>query len=309
MSTAVCTLFEGHYHFGVGALINSLYQHGFRGTIYAGYRGELPPWAVPMYQREDFQEFCLQDGCAIRFIPLQTSSHFANYKPHFMLQIWEEICPEAEQLFYFDPDIVVKCRWRFFESWADNGVALCEEITNGHMPANHPVRLSWNSLMQASGYRCVRELNQYFNSGFVGLKREHIALLYNWRRLLNNLGESGQDLISWMPGDRSNPFYAVDQDVLNLATMVTDTPLSTIGPEGMDFVHGGFTMSHAVGTTKPWKKNMIIEALNGKGPSYADNQFYNYTESPIRLFDKRILVVRRASLRMGALIGRFIERR
>ncbi len=46
MKAIICTLFEGRYHFGAAALVNSLYRAGYRGELYAGYKGELPFWAL-----------------------------------------------------------------------------------------------------------------------------------------------------------------------------------------------------------------------------------------------------------------------
>jgi len=124
MNSAVCTLFEGDYHYGVGALANSLYAQGYRGILYAGYRGELPPWAAGTGVRDQAAEFTAAQGLILRFIPLATKIHLTNFKPDFMLSLWRDHCPDAQSLFYFDPDITVIGRWTFFEEWVEAGVAL-----------------------------------------------------------------------------------------------------------------------------------------------------------------------------------------
>ena len=58
----VCTLFEGDYHLGLAALINSLVRNGYRGRIAVGYHGALPPWlnqlqAAGDEQYDFFREF------------------------------------------------------------------------------------------------------------------------------------------------------------------------------------------------------------------------------------------------------------
>src|SRR5438874_10678349 len=101
MTAAVCTLFEGDYHYGVGALANSLFAHGFRGTVYVGYRGRLPPW-MSGQSGADSCEYTPADGLTLRFIRLSTHLHLTNYKPDFMMEVWNDHCPHVDSLFYFD---------------------------------------------------------------------------------------------------------------------------------------------------------------------------------------------------------------
>ena len=111
----ICTLFEGSYHFGLAALVNSLFRSGFTGVIYAGYRGELPPWAKARVSASN--RLSVSSGIEIEFIPLETSIHLSNYKPTFILDVATKYAKDATSIFYFDPDIVVYCRWSVFERW------------------------------------------------------------------------------------------------------------------------------------------------------------------------------------------------
>jgi hypothetical protein len=232
MNSAVCTLFGGDYHYGVGALANSLYAHGFRGTIFAGYDEPLPTWAKNMEKHDGYFQFNVTDGLSIRFIYLEPGVHFSNYKPDFMLEVWEKHCPQAEALFYFDPDITIKCRWSFFEEWVGYGIALVQDITNSDMPDNHPIRCAWKHHAATLGLVIQRPLSQYFNGGFVGITRSHMSALELWKRLQQSLNSIGIDTSIMMPADgRSNAFGARDQDMMNIMAMTTEHPLSTIGPE------------------------------------------------------------------------------
>ena len=158
MNSAICTLFEGDYHYGVGALVNSLHRHGYRGIVWAGYRGVLPRWASPVRKTADYLEFDVGDGCMIRFLTAVTERHLTNHKPEFMLDVWHHRCPDAASLFYFDPDIVIKCAWAFFEEWTAYGVAVCEDV-NSPMPASHPIRHAWRRSCTQDGVLLPRVLD------------------------------------------------------------------------------------------------------------------------------------------------------
>lgn len=305
--SAICTLFEGDYHYGVGALANSLFRFGYRGIIWAGYRGSLPGWAATARQAADYAEFPLGEGCAIRFVPLQTERHLTNFKPDFLLDLWQRRCPDAATLFYFDPDIVIKCAWSFFPEWAGHGVAVCEDV-NSPLSSTHPIRHAWRRFCGTHGVELPRALDAYASGGFVGLRRQHIPLVETWKRLVDALEAETGRLQQLCFRERPYPFYNGDQDVLNMTLMSGDEPLSMIGREGMDFIPGGYIMSHAAGGVKPWRKKMVRSALQGIPPTLPDKAYWENVTHPIRLYPPAIERWHRCDLRAGAAIGRFIRR-
>ncbi|UCH71513.1 MAG: hypothetical protein JSW62_03695 [Thermoplasmatales archaeon] len=309
MKSAICTLFEGHYHFGVGVLVNSLYKNGFRGIVWAGYRGKLPPWAKPLRSCKEYKEFTIAEECIVRFIHLNTELHLTNYKASFMIDILNRYQKEVESIFYFDPDIVIKCPWSFYEKWISYGVALCQDNCYYNMPSNHPLKMAWKEFADNLGYKASRQLEYYINAGFIGLKKEDLQILLIWKRLLNELQKENINLIHLKAGRRNEKFHNPDQDMLNLTLMLTEQSLSVIGPEGMDFKPAGYTMSHAASPPKPWRKNYILRALNGEAPVLADKEYWKNTQWPIKLFSEQKLYYKKISLLFAIAIGRFIKRR
>ncbi len=301
----VCTLFEGDYHYGVGALVNSLYIAGFRGTVFAGYKGPLPDWA----RTDENYRYEAGHGVIVQFIPLETSWHLANYKAQFMSDLLANQAKTVQRIAYFDPDIVVTCQWKFFRDWMDCGVAVVEEVTNGTMPSSHPLRRSWSQFLEVNGQTTINSMERYFNSGFVALTQSRGGFLRLWQKLMEAvLGDRDEMAAQFMPGDRSLPFYAVDQDCMNAALMATQEEISAIGPEGMGFVPGGFTMQHAVGSPKPWRFSPLRSMISGTPPSSAIKAFWQYADGPIHLMPDRQLKLRRIGVQIAALSGRFHSR-
>ncbi len=299
MTHAVCTLFEGHYHLGVGALINSLHASGFTGSIICGHRGAEPAWA------NDARK--LGGGMDISFVRVTSDIHFTHYKPEFMRRCWTDHCPEAEQLYYFDPDIVVKAPWSVLARWAADGLALCEDV-NGYLPARHPYRLAWGDFLVSQGLAVVRPLDRYYNAGFLGLPRSQERVLDLWSQIIG-CAEKALGSLSKIKFDQPNALlHTPDQDALNMALMASDVPINGCGPEGMDFANGGHLLSHAIGGRKPWRGGFLRDALRGKPPGAAQKSFFLFADSPLRLFPSSQLARLRLSLRSGALLGRMYRR-
>lgn len=314
MSSVVCTLFENHYHYGVAALINSLHRYQFEGAVFAGYKGQLPSWANKVQPNSSFgwpgaSSFKINRGIHIHFLPLETTYHMANYKPAFMIELLEGPAKNASSITYFDPDIVIKCRWSFFEKWINYGVAMVHEIISNDMPATHPVRLEWKEIIHQNDGMVRNNILSYINSGFCGVSRENFGFLKTWKQIVDFAIEKYKpDPEKFMSFDRTYPFFSIDQDAFNIAAMCTECSISELGPEAMDFMHGGWTMSHAVGAPKPWRKNFFLNAIKGVSPSIPDREYWANVSSPLSLYSKSYIKLKSASLLFAAFIARFYKR-
>jgi hypothetical protein len=225
-----------------------------------------------------------------------------------MLELLANQAHGCEYLWYFDPDIFLRCNWSHFDRWRHHGIALCEEIVNYHLSENDPLRYQWMEFGTGMGLREPRVLNRYFNSGMVGVAPLHADLLHLWKRILEAIGTIGIEQKVFMPGDREMPFHSMDQDALNMAAMYTTHPLTTMGPEAMGFIPSGFTMYHAVGR-KPWRGSLLLRALAGLPPSNAAKFFFTQVSSPIRAYSPLRLCAKQLACSIAAFIGRFYRRR
>jgi hypothetical protein len=322
MNAAICTLFEGHYHYGVASLSNSLYHQGFRGVIYVGYRGELPNWAIkgnkePIGKWKDATVLNTVEGLQLVFLPLTTTYSLTNYKPDFMLELWEGVAKNEEALFYFDPDIVIEDSWFCFEQWVNCGVALCEDV-NSPFQEFHPRRVGWRNYYKKYGVDLQYKNQIYVNGGFVGLLKKDISFLKFWKQIqeymADAIGGLEQSIFSNQAYNSTilkmegfTIFDKSDQDALNATIEVYDGKISYMGKEGMGFVSGKPIMNHALGSPKPWKANYMNRAIHGRIPRIEDVSYWKNTKSPILAHSKYEISKKGMSIIICKLIGRFYK--
>ncbi|CAM4121619.1 hypothetical protein SAMN06265348_103250 [Pedobacter westerhofensis] len=314
MNLVVCTIFEKHYHYGLAALVDSLHKYGFSGEIYAGYRGALPEWSSAATENTSLEwkgasTLKVTESINVHFLPLLTDFHLANYKPEFMLKLINGLAKNAGGIVYFDPDIVIKCQWDFFETWTSYGVSLVHEIISNDMPATHPIRKGWEAVIKSSNREIKRNITSYINSGFCGVIKENVEFLETWADIIQvAIREYGFKSNEFAHSKRTDLFFAKDQDAFNIAAMCSESPISELGAEGMDFINGGFTMSHAVGVGKPWRKNFITSALKGIPPSSADKLFWSSVDGPLKPYSSSQIKTKKIALGVASLIGRFYRK-
>lgn len=319
MKCVVCTLFEHHYHWGAAVLVNSLCRAGFKGTIYAGFRGPLPPWAEHQVRELEAGqwEMTVSSDVRIIFLKLETTAHLTNFKPDFLLQIEALAGKESDAVIYCDPDIVINTDWAFMEDWLTCGLALCEDI-NSPLPENHPRRIGWRRFFQPLGHELRFRSTEYANGGWIGLRWEHRKFLPVWQEFMHRIAAAlgGADIVGIDGGRRlqsygfANCFNKTDQDALNAALEACpDLPVSFLGGDAMGFLKGSIFLPHALGPAKPWQRHYLREALSGRPPAPVDKCFWNCTDGPLRPFSPLRVRIQRLKLLLAAAIGRFIQRR
>src|ERR1700712_944310 len=79
----VVCLFDGDYHLGFAALVNSLVKADFNGLIHAGYRGDLPTW-VNQLKLVASNLYQITNEITIQFSQVDTDMHLGYYKPFFI---------------------------------------------------------------------------------------------------------------------------------------------------------------------------------------------------------------------------------
>lgn len=302
MASLIATLFEGHYHLGAAALLNSLHKSGFKGVFVCGHRGPIPAWA-------EEAKAVLAPAIEVLWVEQNTQRHLTYHKPRFL----SECLPLAkakgcDQLCYLDPDLVIKAPWSVFEQWIGDGLALVEDL-NASLPEGHPYRLAWHALYQKHKRLPARPLNRYYNAGFIGLPLSCADFLTLWEEIVDWAGEETGSLTKLKNASPHALFHSADQDAMNMALELSTHPLHTAGPEAMDFIPGGHLISHAAGGTKPWRGGFLRDALRGTPPGLPQKAFYDFTDGPIVVLPKGLASRRRLELKLAALIGRFYARR
>lgn len=322
MTTAICTLFENDYHHGVATLFNSLVRNGYRGRLYAGYRGPRPAWSASGKQAavgtwSDAWILDVADGCEIVFLPLVTDAHFTNIKPDFMLSLFAQAALGVDYLLYLDPDICVTRDWRYLDDWTACGVALCEDV-NSPIAEHHPKRVGWRRHFGERGIELGYRSAQYVNGGCVGVSRADSIVLWNWKLLSGHMATviGGLGVAKVGKGSEfatkgfAHCFDCSDQDALNAALQMTpDVAFSVLPRSAMGFEHGELVLPHALGPEKPWRRRYLANALRAVSPHAADRAFWAYADGPVRHVSKGRLFWARATLGAAGAVARLYSRR
>jgi hypothetical protein len=298
MNLAIFTLFEGDYHLGVAALINSAAACGFRGRFFVFYRDRLPPWFSPELDRS-----LQQSGIQLVFEACNPPRHLGYHKPFAARQILAEH-PDLDGIVYADPDVAFLAPWPFFTKWVSAGVALCLDCNYPWIHKNHPWRYEWRALAKRAGLTIRQEPAEYPNGGFFALRSDDREFLEHWiagiLQFEKEGGNTGQYAMAARPGAISS-----DQDILATSLYAATTEPSYLGLEGMGFNGHFLILSHAVEGPKPWRWCSVKEAVRGKKPTMGVKIWLRNSHDPIPAISRSTLFLKKVDLSLGLLISRF----
>lgn len=314
MSTAsaspitVCTLWEKDHHKGVATLINSLVRAGYRGRVWSGYHGDLPPWSLGGKVNGDNYTFATGSGVEVVFVKVPTDLHFAQYKPTWMLRVMEEFDVDAQGVYYFDPDMFIVGAWTFFERWLKFGIAATEDAAYP-FNKNHPLALGWREYAASIGYTHWNEADAYFNSGLVGVTREMRSFLTLWHEVMNAVRRDFGAIKGMRTAARTDLFHRPGQDGFTLATCLTPYPVSWVGPDGMAFERGEWLTVHAY-LRKPWRRRVLWDLLvSGDKPDRGAKLYWELAGAPIQVESPGRIRRHRWMVPLAAFISRFYQRK
>ncbi|MGB3801866.1 MAG: hypothetical protein WA952_18755, partial [Lewinella sp.] len=256
-------------------LLNSMVHHGtYVDKVVVGYRGELPEWLPPLRVSNHGLTFTASDGLIVELVELSGSKHMVHEKPKWFDHVSNVLEPDASEYFFFDSDIVINNRMSFYGDWVQEGVGVCGDV-NFNFDPNHPIRKKWARLAEKAGHPIKNTVNGYYNSGFLAWRQEHKPFIADWNTAFSILAPESGDMKQFRVFDRTATVQSTNQDSFNLAMMITEVPVTMIGPEAMSFTHGLRLMFHPIGA-KPWKRKFGLDFINGSAPRQADIQFWRY---------------------------------
>jgi hypothetical protein len=289
------TLCEPGYAAGAAALFNSLIAAGFAGTFIVGLKGEPAGWLQSPPEN-------LPAGGRIRIVATPGDRHLTHGKARFAQRVFDELDPGCAGVAYFDPDVVVKTTWAEIGARIRAGCSVCADE---NAPPWEGKTDAWSAFARQCTGLSARMEGACCNGGFVGVMREHRAVVDLWESLLRACFEQGFDPGAFVwNGPRTLPFFFVDQDMLNLAIRVAGVPFWIGGPETMDFAPGGKWLSHAISTPKPWARWYLPRVLTGRSVRRCDIAFWKHAAGPIPAVPATQRALHRLDLAVASAISR-----
>jgi hypothetical protein len=304
MNPVLFTIYEGDYHYGVAAIINSAIKGGFDGMFCIFHRGPLPPWTRTLKQLDE-NSFEVAER-RVDFRHIQIESYLGYEKPRAALDVFS-LYPECDTVLYADPDIVFLAQWKFFRDWLSQGVAFCLDANFPYLPAEHPWRKTWGILLEAATGKKPHSESVYPNGGFFGVRRQDKAFLEDWFAITEQYRKQMGELTHFRLGQRHLAVVG-DQDLMASALMGWTGEKSILGPEGMGFTGHHFILSHDINQPKAWRRRFFLEALKGNQVPRAADMFLEASRGPIQAWSKAALTTKRYWVLVAKTLTRVWQR-